>query len=150
MAIGIDGHIEERIEALYVCRPFELFLLTGQPRAHSLGQGRRAFISARPFHSFKPDVVRGLLTIAKPVNIENSIAIKRSSGSRDLEICDLATGTTSLFPLGALGHKVRDLLAFDDREAPPAYGDAWNKFLPSTKADNKPAAAPGFSLKLKL
>lgn len=133
MAIGPDGFIEQRIETLYVSEEYKMFLLTGQKNG---GSWRKAYISARPFHTLDDDTLEAMKAQAKPLDKNSSIEI--SANQESLNIRDAVTGTNSLFPISELDEEIRQRLRYTGSPQPDV-SSAWDKYAKKPEAV---AAAP--------
>ncbi|MEZ0224212.1 MAG: hypothetical protein ACAH83_06650 [Alphaproteobacteria bacterium] len=105
MAIGIDGFIEERIEQLYVCDEYNLFFLTGQAN----GTGRRAYITARAFHTLD-DEGRDAMASSAVKWTEHGSRVQISAKQGMLSFRDTCTGTTSQVPWTELDPEIQEKL----------------------------------------
>jgi hypothetical protein len=105
MAIGIDGFIEQRTEKLFVCDEYKLFFLTGQAN----GTGRRAYISARSFHTLDDEQQAEMRKNAEPWEPRKS-SVEISANQGMLAFRDTVTGTVSNMPWAELDPEVQQRL----------------------------------------
>jgi hypothetical protein len=127
MVIGLDGFIEQRTEKLFVSDEYKIFFLTGQ----SDGGWRRAYITAKAFHTMDDDTRERMAATAEPWDATASrVTITPAQGK--LSFYDGCTGTTSTMPLSELDADVQLKLQ-------GKLGDPFAKYA----APSKPAADAG-------
>lgn len=141
MVIGIDGFIEQRIEQLYVCDEYKLFFLTGQPN----NTGRRAFITAKPFHAIDDEALPRMKAQAIPWTEKDS-RVQISAGMGILAFHDTITGTVSNMQWSELDIDVQENLRRGGGQ--PSSPNPWAKYAgPSIRTGGD--VTVGGPLKLK-
>jgi isopenicillin N synthase-like dioxygenase len=133
----IDGHLHERVEALYACEEYGIFLLTGQPGPASR---RCAYVAAKAFHTMDDDARQEMMKTASPWS-EKESCIRISVAPGALSFYDSLTGTSSTMPMSELDSDVQMRL----RGSP---ADPFAKYAGEPKATIKPISV-GRPLTLK-